>query len=156
MTTMSMAMKDWQSAFTTATIVTANTISCRRTYLEIATNASLFDDGVVASRTMTGRLNYIWTCMMKNSKGSSAVAEENSQGEQQQPRRFVRQWSTTKINYSMGAVSAAAKPLWNLLVGCERNSKLQGVCTIAPSLLKPPTLNGLPNFLGCQRHVTRP
>ncbi len=28
-------MKDWRSAFTTATIATANTISCRRTYLEI-------------------------------------------------------------------------------------------------------------------------
>ncbi len=34
MTTMSTAAKDWQSAFTTATIATANTISCRRTYLE--------------------------------------------------------------------------------------------------------------------------
>jgi hypothetical protein len=32
---MSMAAKDWQSAFTTATIATANTISFHRTYLEI-------------------------------------------------------------------------------------------------------------------------
>jgi hypothetical protein len=63
---------------------------------------------------------------MKNSKGSSAVAKENSQGERQQPRRFVRRWSTTKINYSMGAASAAAKPLLNLLVGGERNSKPAG------------------------------
>ncbi len=86
----------------------------------------MFNDGVAASRTMTGRLDYIWTCMMKNSKGSSAVAEENSRGERQQPRRFVQQWSTTKINYSMGAASAAAKPLRNLLVGGERNSKPAG------------------------------
>jgi hypothetical protein len=35
MMTMSTAAKDWQSAFTTATIATANTISFRRTYLEI-------------------------------------------------------------------------------------------------------------------------
>ncbi len=35
MTTMSTAAKDWQSAFTTATIVTANTISCHRTYPEV-------------------------------------------------------------------------------------------------------------------------
>jgi hypothetical protein len=63
---------------------------------------------------------------MKNSKGSSAVAEENNRGERQQPRRFVRQWSTTKMNYSMGAASAAAKPLWNLLVGGEHNSKPAG------------------------------
>jgi hypothetical protein len=93
---------------------------------------------------------------MKNSEGSSAVAEENSRGERQQPRRFVRRWSTTQINYLMGAVSVAAKPLWNLSVGGEGNSKPQGVCTIAPLLLKPPTLNGLLNSLGCQRHVTRP
>ncbi len=32
----------------------------------------------------------------------------------------------------------------------------QGVCTIASLLLKPTTLNGLPNSLGCQQHVTRP
>jgi hypothetical protein len=63
---------------------------------------------------------------MKNSEGSSAVAEENNQGERQQPRRFVRQWSTTKINYLMGAVSAAAKPLRNLSVGGERNSNPAG------------------------------
>jgi hypothetical protein len=63
---------------------------------------------------------------MKNSEGSSAVAEENNQGEQQQPKRFVRQWSTTKINYSMGAASVAAKPLRNLSVGGERNSKPAG------------------------------
>ncbi len=63
---------------------------------------------------------------MKNSKGSSAVAKENNQGERQQPRRFVRHWSTTKINYSMGAASAAAKPLRNLLVGGEHNSKSTG------------------------------
>ncbi len=63
---------------------------------------------------------------MKNSKGSSAVAEENNQGEQQQPRRFVQQWSTTKINYSMGAASAAVKPLQNLSVGGEHNSKPAG------------------------------
>jgi hypothetical protein len=75
---------------------------------------------------MTGRLDYIWTCTMKNGKGSSAVAKENNRGERQQPRRFVRQWSTTKINYSMGAASAAAKPLWNLSVGGERNSKPTG------------------------------
>jgi hypothetical protein len=56
---------------------------------------------------------------MKNSEGSSAVAEENNRGERQQPRQFVRQWSTTKINYSMGAASAAAKPLRNLSVGGE-------------------------------------
>jgi hypothetical protein len=35
MMTMSTVAKDWQSVFTTATIVTANTISCCRTYLEI-------------------------------------------------------------------------------------------------------------------------
>jgi hypothetical protein len=35
MTTMSTAAKDWQSTFTTATIAMANTISFRRTYLEI-------------------------------------------------------------------------------------------------------------------------
>jgi hypothetical protein len=64
--------------------------------------------------------------MMKNSEGSSAVAEENNRGERQQPRRFVRRWSTTKINYSMGAASAAAKPLWNLSVGGEHNSKPAG------------------------------
>jgi hypothetical protein len=75
---------------------------------------------------MTGRLDYIWTYTMKNSEGSNAVAEENSRGERQQPRRFVRRWSTTKINYSMGAASAAAKPLRNLLVGGERNSKPAG------------------------------
>ena len=63
---------------------------------------------------------------MKSSEGSSAVAEENSRGERQQPRWFVRQWSTTKINYSMGAASAAAKPLWNLSVGGECNSKPAG------------------------------
>ncbi len=63
---------------------------------------------------------------MKNSKGSSAVAEENNRGEQRQPRRFVQQWSTTKINYSMGTASAAAKPLRNLSVGGERNSKPAG------------------------------
>ncbi len=40
----------------------------------VAAEASSFYDGVAASRTMTGRLDYIWTCMMKNSKGSSAVA----------------------------------------------------------------------------------
>ncbi len=61
-----------------------------------------------------------------------------------------------EINYSMGAASAAANPLRNLSVGGERNSKPQGVCTIAPLLLKPSTLNGLPNSLGCQQHVTRP
>ena len=91
-----------------------------------AAKASSFDDGVAASRTMTGRLDYIWTCTMKNSEGSSAVAEENNQGERQQPRQFVRQWSTTKINYSMGAASAAVKPLRNLSVGGERNSKPAG------------------------------
>ena len=64
--------------------------------------------------------------MMKNSEGSSAVAEKNNRGEGQQPRRFVRRWSTTKINYSMGAASAAAKPLWNLSVGGEHNSKPAG------------------------------
>jgi hypothetical protein len=32
---MSMAAKDWQSAFTTATIAAANTISFCKTYLEI-------------------------------------------------------------------------------------------------------------------------
>jgi hypothetical protein len=32
---MSMAVKDWQSAFTTATIAMANTISCHRTYPEV-------------------------------------------------------------------------------------------------------------------------
>ncbi len=111
---------------------------------------------LAASRMMTGRLDYIWRCTMKNSKGSSAVAKENSQGEQQQPRWFVQRWSTTKINYSMGAASAAAKPLRNMSVGGERNSKPQRVCTITPLLLKPPTLNGLPNSLGCQQHVTRP
>ncbi len=63
---------------------------------------------------------------MKNSKGSSAVAEENNGGERQQPRRFVRQWSMTRINYLMGAASAAAKPLQNLSVGGERNSKPAG------------------------------
>ncbi len=63
---------------------------------------------------------------MKNSKGSSAVAEENNRGERQRPRQIVRQWSTTKINYLMGAASAAAKPLRNLLVGGERNSKPAG------------------------------
>ncbi len=63
---------------------------------------------------------------MKNSKGSSAVAEENNHGERQQPRRFVRQWSTTKINYLMAAAFAAAKPLQNLSVGGERNSKPAG------------------------------
>jgi hypothetical protein len=63
---------------------------------------------------------------MKNSKGSSAVVKENNRREWQQPRRFVRQWSTTKISYSMGAASAAVKPLWNLLVGGERNSKPAG------------------------------
>ncbi len=63
---------------------------------------------------------------MKNSKGSSAVAKENNRGERQQPRQFARQWSTTKINYLMGAASAAAKPLQNLLVGGERNSKPVG------------------------------
>jgi hypothetical protein len=63
---------------------------------------------------------------MKNSEGSSAVAEENNRGERQQPRRFVRQWSTTKINYSIGAASAAAKPLRNMSVGGERNSKPAG------------------------------
>ena len=63
---------------------------------------------------------------MKNSKGSSTVPEENDRGERQQPRRFVQQWSTTKINYSMGAASAAAKPLRNLSVGGERNSKPAG------------------------------
>jgi hypothetical protein len=35
MTTMSTAAKDWQSAFTTATIATANTISFCRKYLKI-------------------------------------------------------------------------------------------------------------------------
>ncbi len=35
MMTMSTAAKDWQSAFITTAIATANTISCRRTYLEI-------------------------------------------------------------------------------------------------------------------------
>ncbi len=63
---------------------------------------------------------------MKNSKGSSAVAKENNQGERQQPRQFVGQWSTTKINYLMGAASVAAEPLWNLLVGGEHNSKPAG------------------------------
>ncbi len=63
---------------------------------------------------------------MKNSEGSSAVAEENNRGERQQPRRFVRQWSTTKINYSMGTASAAAKPHRNLSVGGEHNSKPAG------------------------------
>ncbi len=63
---------------------------------------------------------------MKNSKGSSAVTEENNRGERRQPRWFVRRWSTTKINYSMGAASAAAKPLRNLSVGGERNSKPAG------------------------------
>ncbi len=63
---------------------------------------------------------------MKNSKGSSAVAKENSRGEGQQPRWFVGQLSTTKINYSMGAASAAVKPLRNLSVGGERNSKPAG------------------------------
>ncbi len=63
---------------------------------------------------------------MKNSKGSSAVAEENNRGEQRQPRRFVRRWSTTKINYLMSAASADAKPLRNLMVGGERNSKPAG------------------------------
>ncbi len=63
---------------------------------------------------------------MKNNKGSSAVAEENNRGERQQPRQFIQRWSTTKINYSMGAASAAAKPLRNLLVGGERNSKPAG------------------------------
>jgi hypothetical protein len=63
---------------------------------------------------------------MKNSNGSSAVAKENNRGERRQPRRFVQQWSTTKINYSMGAASAAAKPLRNMLVGGERNSKPAG------------------------------
>ncbi len=61
--------------------------------------------------------------MMKNNEGSSAVAEENNQGERQQLRRFVQQCSTKKINYSMGAASAAAKTLRNLSVGGERNSK---------------------------------
>ncbi len=64
--------------------------------------------------------------MMKNSEGSSGVAEENNQGEGQQQRRFVRQWSTTKINDLMGAASAAAKPLRNLSVGGEHNSKPAG------------------------------
>ncbi len=91
-----------------------------------AAKASSFDDGVAASWTMTGRLDYIWTCTMQNSKGSSAVAEENSRGQRQQPRQFVQRWSTTKINYSMGAASVAAKPLWNLSVGGERNSKPAG------------------------------
>ncbi len=91
-----------------------------------AAKASLFDDRVAASQTMIGRLDFIWRCTMKNSKGSSAVPEENNRGERQQPRRFVRQWSTTKINYSMGAASAAAKPLRNLSVGGERNSKPTG------------------------------
>jgi hypothetical protein len=63
---------------------------------------------------------------MKNSKGSSAVAEKNNRGERRQPRQFVQRWSTTKINYSMGAASAAAKPLRNLLVGGECNSKPAG------------------------------
>ncbi len=92
----------------------------------MAAEASSFDDGVAASRMMTGRLNYFWTCTMKNSKGSSVVAEENSRGEWLQPRQFVRRWSTTKINYSMGAASVAAKPLWNLSFGGERNSKPAG------------------------------
>jgi hypothetical protein len=35
MMTMSTAAKDWQSAFTIATIATANTISFHRTHLEI-------------------------------------------------------------------------------------------------------------------------
>jgi hypothetical protein len=60
---------------------------------------------------------------MKNSEGSSAVAKENNRGEWQQPRRFVQRWSTTKINYSMGAASAAVKPLRNLSVGGEHSSK---------------------------------
>ncbi len=34
--------------------------------------------------------------------------------------------STTKIDYSMGAASAAAKPLRNLSVGGERKSKPAG------------------------------
>jgi hypothetical protein len=69
---------------------------------------------------------YIWPCTMKNSKGSSAVAKENNRGERQQPRQFVQQWSTTNINNSMGAASAAAKPLRNLSVGGEHNSKPAG------------------------------
>ena len=119
-----------------------------------AAKASSFDDGVAANRTMTGRLDYIWTCMMKNSEESSAVAEENNRGERQQPRRFVRQWSTTKINYSTGAVSAAANGTCRLVVSLILSR--QGVCTIASLLLKPTTLNGLLNSLGCQQHVTRP
>jgi hypothetical protein len=63
---------------------------------------------------------------MKNSEGSSAVAEKNNQGERQQPRRLIQQWSTTKINYLMGAASAAAKPHRNLSVGGECNSKPAG------------------------------
>ncbi len=92
MTTMSTAAKDWQSAFTTTTIAMANTIRFRRTYLEInrqQQKVSLFDDGVASSRTMAGRLDYIWMCTMKNSEGSSAVAEENNRGEWQKLRRFV-------------------------------------------------------------------
>jgi hypothetical protein len=75
---------------------------------------------------MIGRLDYIWMCTVKSSEGSSSVAEENNRGERQQPRRFVRQWSTTKINYSMGAASVVVKPLQNLSVGGERNSKPAG------------------------------
>ncbi len=81
------------------------------------------------------------------------IAEESSSS---RGSLFDDDWSTTKINYLMGAASAAAKLLQNLLVGGERNSKPQGLCTIAPSLLKPPILNGLPNSFGCQQHVTRP
>ncbi len=120
----------------------------------MAAKASSFDDGVVASRTMTGRLDYIWMCTMKNSEGRSAVAKEENRGERQQPRRFVQRWSTTKINYSMGAASAAAKPLRNLLVGGERNSNPAGGVHNLFLTAKPTTLNGLPNSLGCQRHVT--
>jgi hypothetical protein len=53
--------------------------------------------GAFPDKVLFGQGVPIWMCTMKNSKGSSAVAKENSRGEQQQPRQFVLRWSTTKI-----------------------------------------------------------
>ena len=126
------------------------------TWKLISGSQGSFDDGVAASRTMTGRLNYIWTCTMKNSKESSAVAEENIRGERQQPRRLFVDGAPQKL-----ITRWAQRPrLRNHFGTCQLVVSIilsrQGVCTIAPLLLKPPTLNGLPNSSGYQRHVTRP
>ncbi len=87
---------------------------------------------------------------MKNSEGSSAsprrIAKESgsSRGglfDDGAPQKLITRWAQRpRLRNHFGTC--------RLVVSVTLSR--QGVCTITPSLLKPPTLNGLPNPLGCQ------